>query len=191
MKRLVFHCLLCLGITRQSILCSECRRLCLNPTETQLDDALVLSLGSFNAGLRTMILHLKHRRDGEVGVYLGQQLAHHFPVHCPIDAVTWVPSQSLNRIKRGGDASAHIAQGFAQAIQRPAEGLLDPRLQWHGQHRSRAERKLGQFRVRPNRLGQVALIDDVFVTGRTMAGAKQALEATGIRVAMMLTAAQR
>ena len=69
-----------------------------------------------------MILHLKHRRDGEVGVYLGQQLAHHFPIHCPIDAVTWVPSQSLNRIKRGGDASAHIAQGFAQAIQRPAEG---------------------------------------------------------------------
>ena len=191
MKRLAFHCLLCLGITRQSILCSECRRLCLNPTETQLDDALVLSLGSFNAGLRTMILHLKHRRDGKVGVYLGQQLARHFPVNCPIDAVTWVPSQTLNRIKRGGDASAHIAQGFAQAIQRPAEGLLDPRLQWHGRHRSRAQRQLGQFKVRSNQLGYVALIDDVFVTGKTLAGAKQALEAAGIRVAMMLTAAQR
>ena len=138
-----------------------------------------------------MILHLKHRRDGEVGVYLGQQLARHFPLDCPIDAVSWIPSQPLNRLKRGGDASAHIAQGFACAIQRPATGLLDPRWQWHGQHRSRAERKLGQFRVRPNCLGQVALIDDVFVTGRTMAGAKQALEATGIRVAMMLTAAQR
>lgn len=191
MKRLTFHCLLCLGITRQPILCSECRRLCLNPTETKLDDASVVSLGPFNGGLRTMILHLKHRRDGAVGFYLGQQLARHFPAQCPIDAVTWVPSQPLNRLKRGGDVSAHIAQGFADAIQRPATGLLDPRWQWHGRHRSRAERKLGQFRVRPNRLGQVALIDDVWVTGRTMTGAKQAIEAAGIRVAMMLTAAQR
>ncbi len=173
------------------MVCSQCKRQCLTPTETRLDDAPVVSLGPFDGGLRTMILHLKHRRDGEVGVYLGQQLARHFPVHCPIDAVTWVPSQTLNRIKRGGDASAHIAQGFAQAIQRPAEGLLDPRLQWHGRHRSRAQRQLGQFKVRSNQLRYVALIDDVFVTGKTLAGAKQALEAAGIKVAVMLTAAMR
>lgn len=138
-----------------------------------------------------MILHLKHRRDGEVGFYLGEQLASHFPAQCPIDAVTWVPSQPLNRIKRGGDASAHIAQGFAHVIQRPVMGLLDPRWQWHGQHRSRAERKLGQFRVRSNCQGYVALIDDVYVTGRTLAGAKQALEGAGNKVVTMLTAAQR
>ena len=159
--------------------------------EHKLDDGSVVSLGPFDAGLRAMILHLKHRRDGAVGFYLGQQLARHFPAQCPIDAVTWIPSQPMNRLKRGGDASAHIAQGFADAIHRPVTGLLDPRWQWHGRHRSRAERTLGQFRVRPNRLGQVALIDDVFVTGRTMTGAKQALETAGVGVAMMLSAAHR
>ena len=45
-----------------------------------------------------MILHLKHRRDGAVGFYLGQQLARRFTAPCAIDAVSWIPSQPLNRL---------------------------------------------------------------------------------------------
>lgn len=103
--------------------------------EHKLDDVSVVSLGPFDAGLRAMILYLKHRRDGAVGFYLGQQLARHFPAQCPIDAVTWIPSQPLNRLKRGGEAlTALTPDTLRQLIHaQPVGSFTHPNIEqaWH------------------------------------------------------------
>ena len=181
------HCALCLAATRHRPLCPLCQRLCcIDANETQIWETNypfpVWSLGTFDSALKALVLQLKHGHDGLLGEWAGQAIAKHMPPRPKPDAVTWVPGQRLNRWIRGGDPASHIARGIARELNLPVRALLRPSLAWHGRHRSRSERKQGRFSVQTSNCRRVWLVDDVLVTGNTLQGAAQTLEAHGLTV---------
>lgn len=191
MRPIPHHCLICLSITRRPVVCSSCRaRIIGDAIHRQTCDAPELfSLGPFAGGLRQLVLRLKHQRDGAVGDWLGAQLAAQLPPRPRPEAITWVPGQWHNRVRRGGDPAAHIARGLGQALSINQVGLLHSHLGWHSRHRSRVQRSHAKFWAVPSDIRRVWLVDDTHVTGKTLAAAVDALGCAGIQVEAMLTAA--
>ena len=187
MKPLPHHCILCLGMTRRPLLCQTCQSAALHAPQRlaafeNCQPWEIRALGHFNGPLRALVLKLKHSRDGRVGEWLGRQLARQAASLPRPQAITWVPGQRLNRWRRGGDPAAHIAKGLADALNLPIQSCLHPNWSWHGRQRSRAQRKQAQLTVNPTPALRVWLVDDVFVTGATLAGATEALETAGVQV---------
>ena len=187
MRPIPHHCVLCLGLTRRPLVCSTCRHQCIaRPLRISAFENTqpweIRALGSFDGALRRLVLKLKHGRDGPVGEWLGQALAPELSGLDRPDAITWVPSQLWNRWRRGGDPTYHLALGIGQSLSIPVQSTLQPTLSWHGRNRAKSQRELGRFRANSSPHGRLWLVDDVFVTGSTMAGASHALEQAGYAV---------
>lgn len=195
MRFIETHCALCLAETRQRALCPLCQRLCRQelaetPAWESPQPWPFWALGTFDGPLKALTLQLKHSRDTALGEWAGQAMARAVQTRARPDAITWVPGQWWNRWRRAGDPTAHIAIGLGRALNLPVQGLLHPKLAWHGKHRSKAQRRPGRFHASTQGCRRVWLVDDVLVTGNTLNGALEALQSKGLLVEEILVLAK-
>ena len=185
--RLTGQCPLCLGPTRHQPLCCHCRRHIRahwQPPDT-LDTSIplgvqVFSLGPFAGALRRVVLAVKHGRDQRLNDWCGQQLAIQSRHLVRPDALTYVPSQRLSRLRRGGDTAA----GLAAAIGRERGIAVVPTLQppWRIQSRTRQHHQRQApkgFRYQPQPVGRLWLVDDLMASGHSLHQAHDQLSAEG------------
>lgn len=184
---MIVDCLLCLGPSQRP-LCNHCIEAF--PPENA-DTPSPITLGAFRGPLKQAVLAAKLK--GEIGLafQLGQLLAEKaLTVERP-DAVTWVPSQRLNRWRRHGDTAASIAQGCADLLGLPCIATLQPAFEWHGRKRSKATREQhSPWQTLPHRACTLWLVDDVSTTGATLRQTQATLEAQGSRVSQTFCVAQ-
>jgi len=155
-----------------------------NPTPTPQHATVIW--GEHDGSLRTAILALKHGGRDDLATPLGNRLAAVVASHPwadSIDAVCFVPSHPLRRIRRPWSASKQLAQVVAQRLHRP---LITP-LRRHG-----LVRQAGQSRARRLALSRrcfsvssrltarhILLVDDVTTTGTTLKHAVNTLLRAG------------
>jgi predicted amidophosphoribosyltransferase len=110
-----------------------------------------------------------------------------------IDVVTWAPTTTKRRRRRGFDQSELLARVVARALRRPCVPLLR-RVDASAQTgRSRADRAVGPQVVARSRAGvpaRVLVVDDVVTTGATVAAAAAALRAAGAQRVWVVAAAR-
>jgi len=98
-----------------------------------------------------------------------------------IDMVTWAPTSSSHRRRRGYDQAELIARDAARRLGVPVRGLLRRRGSIAQTGRSRRERLTGPaFRAHRSVRGKrILVVDDVTTTGATLHAARRALRAGG------------
>ncbi len=192
------QCPLCVGPTRAAVLCAHCRRHLRqghSPTDP-LDPvvpvgASLITLGAFEGALRALVLRIKHSQDTRVAQWCGHQLARRSRGLPRPDAITYLPSQRVNRLKRGGDTAATVANALALNTGRPLHPMLSPPLGVHRRTRSGSERGKAQgFTLISQPVGRVWLVDDVLATGHSLRQAHDTLTAAGHRVEAWLVLAR-
>jgi predicted amidophosphoribosyltransferase len=104
--------------------------------------------------------------------------------HLGIDAVTWAPTSSARRQRRGFDQAELVARTVARQLGVPCRRLLERDGEGAQTGRTRLERLRGpEFRTRPSVAGRrLLVVDDVVTTGSTLQAARRALEAAGAEV---------
>jgi ComF family protein len=140
----------------------------------------------FDGSAREMIVALKYHNARRMAAPLAALLAEAIvrdrdvSLH-GIDLVTWAPTSSLHRRRRGYDQAELIAHDVARRLQLPASSLLRRRGSVAQTGRSRRERLTGPaFRARSTVRGKrILVVDDVATTGATLRAARRALRAAG------------
>ena len=153
--------------------------------------------GEHDGALRSAILALKNRNRDDLATPLAARLAAMVasePWAHSIDALCWVPSHPLRRLRRPWAAPELLARSMAQKLKRPARRLLSR----HGLHRQTG-------RTRSRRLDlphtsfvaaagcrdrRLLLVDDVTTTGTTIHRAVRALRDAGAKVVYCAVLAQ-
>jgi predicted amidophosphoribosyltransferase len=107
------------------------------------------------------------------------------------DLVTWAPTSTAHRRRRGYDQAEVLARAIARRLGAPTRQLVrrDP-LSLAQTGRSRADRLDGPSFVAVRRVtGNVLIVDDVVTTGATLRQAASVVLATGAREVICVAAA--
>jgi predicted amidophosphoribosyltransferase len=137
----------------------------------------------FDGEVRDQIVALKYhnarRHCGPLGLLLTESIERVATVG--FDVVTWAPTSSGHRRRRGYDQAELIAREVARRLNVPAHGVLRRRGSVAQTGRSRRERLVGPvFRAHRSVRGKrMLVIDDVTTTGATLRAARRALRAEG------------
>jgi predicted amidophosphoribosyltransferase len=111
------------------------------------------------------------------------------PASSGVDAVTWAPTTTGRRRRRGFDQAELLARAVATELGLPVRRLLDrrgPAVTGSGRE-ERAERAAFEASARSS--GGVLVVDDVRTTGATLSAAARALTAAGAASVAGLTLA--
>jgi predicted amidophosphoribosyltransferase len=155
------------------------------------DGAPIPAVLSFSGGGRRLLLALKYGNARPVVRSLARAMARRSR-HERVDVVTWPPTSTARRRRRGYDQAELLARAVAWRLGVPCRRLLervdDPRGPQTGS--SRAERLEGPtFRARRRVRGTVLLVDDVVTTGATLRAGTSALMTAGARSVRCIAAA--
>jgi len=130
-----------------------------------------------------MIVALKYHNARRLAPRLGSLLADRIAESSAVafDVVTWAPTSTAHRRRRGYDQAELIARVVARRLEIPAKQVLRRRGSTSQTGHSRRERLGGPvFRAhRSVRGARVLVIDDVTTTGATLRSARRALRSEG------------
>jgi len=155
---------------------------------------------AYNDITRMLVHQMKFRGRSDIAARLGRTVAdclYRILLNLNIATVIPVPLHPVRVRERGYNQNIIIAENFAERLKLPVRADLIRRVRnTPPQSRlSDAERKvnlIGAFAPvlsnRPNPMGMVVLIDDVFHTGSTLRGCLEALEKCGIKEVIAVTA---
>lgn len=137
----------------------------------------------YEGDVREAVLALKYSRDKTSARWIACHLAQVvIDTGVPVAVVTWIPTTSRRRRRRGFDHSQLIARHVARRLGVPVLALLRrrDRVAQTGldrRHRLRAPQFVGR---RPRSDGIIVVVDDVVTTGATMNSARSCLVSAGV-----------
>lgn len=140
---------------------------------------------------RALLGALKYRNGRSLVPWLGVAMAR-LVAGTPADVVTWAPTHTARRRRRGYDQAELLARAVARALGVPCRRLLRRTDRAGPQTKlGRAERLLAPaFAPTGDVRGRVIVVDDVVTTGATLAVAAAVLRsAGGVEVACLAAAA--
>lgn len=151
------------------------------------------SLLAYEGAGRELVARLKYRNRRASLPWLASGMAE-LVVADVVDLVTWIPTTTGRRRRRGFDQAELLAAGVGRALDRPVGSLLVRQRGVPQTGRSRVERLTGPaFTVRRPLAGpatRVLIVDDVCTTGATLTAAARTLRAAGAARLEAVTAAQ-
>ncbi|MCY3910178.1 MAG: ComF family protein [bacterium] len=129
---------------------------------------------------REMLARLKYRNQRSCVRWLASAMAMALPEGLVVDAVTWAPTSSKRRRKRGFDQAELLARALSCETGVPVVNLLK-RVDEAGQTgRNRSQRfRAPVFDTRRPPPRAVLVVDDVITTGATLQSAAQSLLGAG------------
>ena len=151
------------------------------------------ALAAYVGVAREVVARLKYRPNRAALPWLAGRMAA-LAAGTPADAVTWVPTATDRRRRRGFDHGQLLARAVAARLDLPCRPLLRRRPGPAQTGRSRAERLGGPpLQVRPGARipARVLVVDDVVTTGATLTVAAGCLRAGGAHEVHAVVAARR
>jgi ComF family protein len=146
---------------------------------------------SYEGAGRDLVARLKYGNARSTLRWLAVQMAS-LVDPSDVDVVTWVPTTTDRRARRGFDQAELLARAIARQLRRPCRRLLVRRAGPPQTGRSLHERRAGP-RLDATQAGQwqrVLLVDDVITTGTTVEIAARALRAKGVQRVHVVAAAR-
>jgi predicted amidophosphoribosyltransferase len=150
----------------------------------------VTALLSFEGGAASLLRSLKYANARSVVGRLADGMALLVEPGWT-DLVTWAPTSTAHRRRRGYDQAEVLARAIARRLGAPARQVVrrDP-LSLAQTGRTRAERLDGPTFVAVRRVtGNVLIVDDVVTTGATLRQAASVVLATGAQEVVCIAAA--
>jgi ComF family protein len=150
-------------------------------------DGGVVAALPFTGRVRDVILGFKYRNRRQLaghlaGLLVNRLVAEGLRPGRDVDVVTWAPTSSARRRRRGFDQAELIARQVARQLGLPSRRLLERSSGTVPQTGLGRDRRLSgpTFVVRPDVRGRrVLVVDDVVTTGSTLRAAADALLADG------------
>lgn len=141
----------------------------------------VTALCRYTGVARDLITGMKYRRQSDVAEWFAELAVERQRECSTVDVITWAPTSSVRRRRRGFDQAELVARHLARRWNVPVRRLLVRQGGGHQTGRSRAERLGGPaFRARPlTGRPDVLVVDDVVTTGATLWAAVAALRQAG------------
>ncbi|MEN9803316.1 MAG: hypothetical protein RIS41_163 [Actinomycetota bacterium] len=143
----------------------------------------IVSALAYDGDVRRRVVDMKYGGRRSFARMLARQLADAVRADGDdrFDVVTWAPTSSSRRRRRGFDQAQLIARFVARELGVPCRRLLVRQTRQAQTGRSRRARLVGpRFRARATRRPlRVLVVDDVVTTGSTLRAAAHALTASG------------
>ena len=143
----------------------------------------ILAACDYDGDVRRRVVEMKYQGRRSLARELARHLAHTVRADAvdAIDLVTWAPTSSRRRRRRGFDQAQLIARFVARELGVPCRRLLVRETRHAQTGRSRTARLAGpRFRALSTRRPlRVLVVDDVVTTGSTLRAAAHALTASG------------
>jgi ComF family protein len=171
-------------------LCRTCRFALAGPaprTPLGWADGGVVAALPFTGRVRDVILGFKYRNRRQLaghlaGLLVNRLVAEGIRPGRDVDVVTWAPTSSARRRRRGFDQAELVARQVARQLGLPSRRLLERAAGTGPQTGLGRHRRLAgpAFAVRPDVRGRrVLVVDDVVTTGSTLRAAADALVTSG------------
>jgi ComF family protein len=178
----------CAGCERVGpVLCRTCRFALARPSSLPTSRDVIAAV-PFTGRARDVLLGFKYGNRRQLAHHLAGLLVNRLlsagvqPVD--LDVVTWAPTSTSRRYRRGFDQAEVVARRVAAQLGLPCRKLLERDDRGAPQTgRDRVHRLHGPvFRAAPSAAGRrVLVVDDVVTTGSTLRSAEAALRKAGAR----------